>query len=47
MAYIDDDFRVPYKGPFDKAYMNALYEHGFEVGRRGHEWHSTPPGYKE
>jgi predicted acylesterase/phospholipase RssA len=47
MAYIDDDFRVPYKGPFDKTYMNALYEHGFEAGRRGHEWHTMPPGYKE
>jgi predicted acylesterase/phospholipase RssA len=47
MAYIGDDFRVPYKGPFEKDYMNALYEYGFEVGRRGKQWNSAPPGYLE
>jgi hypothetical protein len=24
LAYIEDDFHLPYKGPFDKEYMNAL-----------------------
>jgi len=47
MAYIDEGFHVPYKGPFDKAYMNALYTHGYRMGIAGHEWHNTPPGYQE
>lgn len=47
MAFIDEGFHVPYKGPFDKAYMNALYTHGFRMGLAGHEWHTTPPGYQE
>ena len=47
LAYIEDDFHLPYKGPFDKAYMNTLFEHGYEVGRAGYSWHSTPPGYQD
>lgn len=45
LAYIDDDFSVPYKGPFDRGYMNELFTHGFEKGRAGFPWHNTPPGY--
>ena len=47
LAYIEDDFRLPYKGPFDKEYMNLLFEHGYRTGVAGHEWHKTPPGYQE
>jgi len=47
LAYIEEDFALPYKGPFDKNYMNALFEHGFQVGRAGYHWHTTPPGYQE
>ena len=47
LAYIEDDFRLPYKGPFDKAYMNRLFEHGYEVGRAGYKWHTAPPGYSD
>jgi predicted patatin/cPLA2 family phospholipase len=47
IAYIDEDFRVPYKGPFDRDYMNALFAYGYQVGLGGHEWHGTPPGYQE
>jgi predicted acylesterase/phospholipase RssA len=47
LAYIEADYRQPYKGPFDKTYMNALYAHGYEVGLSGHEWHKTPPGYQQ
>ena len=32
LAYIEDDFHLPYKGPFDKEYMNALFEHGYRIG---------------
>jgi predicted acylesterase/phospholipase RssA len=45
LASIGDDFDVPYKGPFDKGYMRALYEYGFEKGRAGYPWQKAPPGY--
>lgn len=47
LAFVEDDFQLPYKGPFDKAYMNALYEHGYAVGRAGYNWHHAPPGYED
>lgn len=45
LAYIEDEFQLPYKGPFERTYMNALFEHGFEVGLNGVNWHTAPPGY--
>ena len=45
LASIGDDFTVPYKGPFDKGYMNALFAYGFEKGRVGYPWQKSPPGY--
>ena len=47
LAYVEGDYLLPYKGPFDREYMNALYAHGFEVGKGGKEWHKLPPGYQE
>jgi hypothetical protein len=47
LAYIEDDFHLPYKGPFDKEYMNALFTYGYRIGIAGHEWHGAPPGYEE
>jgi predicted acylesterase/phospholipase RssA len=47
LAYIEDDFHLAYKGPFDKAYMNTLFEHGYQVGIAGYKWHKTPPGYQD
>ena len=47
LAYIDSDFTVPYKGPFDQGYMRALFEYGYEKGKAGYPWHKTPPGYQE
>ena len=47
LAYIDEDFQLPYKGPFDKTYMNALYDYGYKAGLAGYKWHKTPPGYSE
>ncbi len=47
LAYVEGDYALPYKGPFDREYMNALYAHGFEVGKGGKEWHKLPPGYQE
>jgi Patatin-like phospholipase len=47
LAYIDSDFTLPYKGPFDQGYMRALFEYGYEKGKAGYHWHKTPPGYQE
>jgi Patatin-like phospholipase len=47
LAYIDSDFTVPYKGPFDQGYMRSLFEYGYEKGKAGYHWHKTPPGYQE
>jgi predicted patatin/cPLA2 family phospholipase len=45
LASIGDDFNVPYKGPFDKDYMRAVFDYGYEKGRAGYAWQKTPPGY--
>ncbi len=36
LAFIGEDFPTPYKGPFDKAYMNTLFDYGFEKGKAGY-----------
>lgn len=45
VTYIEDDFTVAYVGPFNHAYMNALFNYGYEKGRSGLPWHKVPPGY--
>src|SRR4029450_4879379 len=45
LASINDDFDVPYKGPFDKGYMQTLFEYGYQKGRAGYPWQKDPPGY--
>ncbi|MGB9041121.1 MAG: patatin-like phospholipase family protein [Pseudolabrys sp.] len=45
LASIGDDFDVPYKGPFDKEYMQTLFAHGYQKGRAGYPWQKAPPGY--
>ena len=47
LAYIDNDFTLPYKGPFDQGYMRALFEYGYDKGKVGYRWHKKPPGYQE
>ena len=43
LAYIDSDFSAPQAGDFDKAYMNALFDYGYQQARRGYRWRKTPP----
>jgi predicted acylesterase/phospholipase RssA len=44
LAYIESDFAMPHpKGNFDSAYMNALFDYGYEKARRGYPWRKTPP----
>lgn len=45
LASIGDDFDVPYKGPFDKGYMQSLFAYGYQKGRAGYSWQKAPPGY--
>lgn len=44
LAYIPSDFSMVAKDAFDKAYMNALFQRGYELGRAGFQWHKAPPG---
>lgn len=46
LAYLEEDFDVPYEGPFDKTYMNTLFEYGFRKGSAGYAWKKLPPGYE-
>ena len=44
LAYIGEDFVPPERdGDFDPAYMNALFNYGYEKARRGFDWHKEPP----
>jgi predicted acylesterase/phospholipase RssA len=47
LAYIDRDFIDVAPEPFDKAYMNRLFQYGYEIGRRGYPWKRVPPGVDE
>ncbi|HYC16243.1 MAG TPA: patatin-like phospholipase family protein [Pseudolabrys sp.] len=45
LASIGDDFEVPYKGPFDREYMQSLFSYGYQKARAGYPWQKAPPGY--
>jgi len=45
LVSIEDDFAVPYKGPFDKEYMRALFDYGYNRLRGKNVWQKVPPGY--
>jgi predicted patatin/cPLA2 family phospholipase len=45
LAYIGSDFSATEAGDFEKAYMNALFDYGYQQARHGYPWHKTPPGY--
>jgi predicted patatin/cPLA2 family phospholipase len=45
LASIGDDFSTPYKGPFEKDYMQALFGYGYQKARAGYSWQKAPPGY--
>jgi hypothetical protein len=45
LASIEDDFDVPYKGPFDQGYMRSLFDYGYNKMRGRNVWHKVPPGY--
>lgn len=43
LAFIGTDFDKELPAPFDQAFMRALFQYGFERGRRGYDWASRPP----
>jgi hypothetical protein len=43
LAYIGSDFDQELPAPFDQGYMRALFQYGFERGRRGYDWARRPP----
>jgi hypothetical protein len=38
---------VPGGGDFDPVYMNALFDHGYALGKAGYVWYKQPPGFAE
>jgi hypothetical protein len=44
LAYIGSDFTAEKTGEFNQAYMQALYQYGYQQAKTGREWHKTPPG---
>jgi hypothetical protein len=43
LTFIGADFDAPYPGPFDRGYMNALFDYGYERGRSNRGWFDRPP----
>jgi predicted acylesterase/phospholipase RssA len=43
LAAIPAAFEAPHPKPFDRAYMQALYEVGVSLGRAGYAWAKLPP----
>ena len=44
LAYIGADFRAEHTEDFDTAYMRALFDYGYQLGRKGYPWQKVPPG---
>lgn len=38
LAFVPDDFDVEASEPFDPTYMKALFELGYDLGRKGNPW---------
>jgi hypothetical protein len=43
LAYIDPGFTEKLPEPFDPGYMRALFDYGYQRGRRGYDWAHKPP----
>lgn len=44
---IPPEFDLVAQEPFDREYMRALYDFGFEMGRGGVPWMRQPPGFPD
>ncbi|MEJ2671308.1 MAG: patatin-like phospholipase family protein [Deltaproteobacteria bacterium] len=45
LAMIPEDFQAPRREDFDPAYMNQLFNLGYEMARQGYPWAKTPPRF--
>ncbi len=45
LAFISQDFKVEHKKPFDTNYMRKLFDHGYQLARKGYPWQKYPPGF--
>ena len=45
LSYIPADFKNTSAEVFDKVYMNKLFDVGYQLGRSGYKWKTTPPGF--
>jgi hypothetical protein len=43
LAYIGADFTMEHEVPFAQAYMRALFDYGYQLGRAGYPWRKAPP----
>ncbi len=47
LASIPSTFDMKLERPFDRPYMQALFEVGYNLARNGYRWAKVPPGYRE
>ena len=47
LAYIGADFNFPHKESFDRAYMRALFDYGYNAVKKGSVWHNAPPLFSQ
>jgi hypothetical protein len=47
LAYIPRTFTTVLKEPFDHAYMNELFQLGYDMAVKGYPWEKYPPGFGE
>lgn len=45
LAFIDDAFSAPSRGPFDSDYMKTLFEFGYAQGKNGLAFRNEPPDF--
>ena len=45
LASMPSSFNVPLRYPFDPAYMNTLFQVGYDLGKAGYRWAKVPPGF--
>lgn len=47
LAYIGSDFQGEHKEEFDTEFMRALFEYGYQAGRKRYAWKKHPPGISD
>jgi len=45
LAYIPKSFTTPLAEPFENAYMQELFQLGYDMAVKGYPWEKAPPGF--